>query len=69
MTNNDIDQHREMSTDDISRYEFSKRIYNSQMRFNYPSTSNQTTKITNANKLVKHGGYNKDNITLYYLTN
>ena len=58
-----------MSTDDISRYEFSKRIYSYQTRFNYPSPFTQTTKITNANKLVKHGGYNKDNITLYYLTN
>ena len=58
-----------MSTYDISPYVFSKHVNNSQTRFNYPSPFTQTTKITNANKLVKHGGYNKDNITLYYLTN
>ena len=58
MKNNDIDQHREMSTDDISRYEFSKRIYSSQTRFNYPSPFTQTTKITHANNTVKHDGYN-----------
>ena len=46
-----------MSTDDISRYEFSKRIYSYQTRFNYPSPFTQTTKITHAN-IVKHDGYN-----------
>ena len=56
MKNNDIDQHREMSTDDISRYEFSKRIYSSQTRFNYPSPFTQTTKITHAN-IGKHDAY------------
>ena len=46
-----------MSTDDISRYEFSKRIYSYQTRFNYPSPFTQTTKITHANNIVKHDGY------------
>ena len=65
MKNNDIDQHREMSTDDISRYEFSKRIYSYQTRFNYPSPFTQTTKITHANNIVKHDGYSLPSVALF----
>ena len=56
-----------MSTDDISRYEFSKRIYSYQTRFNYPSPFTQTTKITHANNIVKHDGYSI--IMCYYSRN
>ena len=52
MKNNDIDQHREMSTDDISRYEFSKGINSSQTRFDSHKHCTETPEITN-----KYDGY------------
>ena len=65
MLNNTIESHKEMSTDDISLSEFSKRINSSQTRLNSPSPFTSTPNGIQPNNCHNQSGYRHFYLTLF----